>query len=310
MTKFFRGRIQNELNGGIQYNFGGFAPLIEDVVCPESVILQSTDILFPSAPQLNTGTYNRKYDFSGGTFFYAYYRENNLFYTTTAPDGFNYPVYQYPSANMFIIRCFSSLGIDIGWGFFSLNQDPFFFPAIGGNFLAYFFDYVEEGSIRYLKVGTQNNIPPITIPPQTIRSITIAYPSVCPSTTPTNTPTNTPTPSITRTPATTPSNTPSATPTKTPGTTPSNTPTKTPTPTITKTPTITPSKSGYANVYLAFDCSDPLTFRKFASNSTFVPGKVVKAQLTAGCWEIDSVSSGAWDDVITLSYNDCLSCPL
>lgn len=88
-------------------------------------------------------------------------------------------------------------------------------------------------------------------------------------------------------------------------------PTPTPTPTLTPsiTPSITPSLSSYAYLYEAFDCADPLTTRKFASNSVYVPGKVVKGSVLAGCWEITGSGTGSYDDVVVSSYNDCGSCP-
>lgn len=85
----------------------------------------------------------------------------------------------------------------------------------------------------------------------------------------------------------------------------------TPTPTATPqvTPTPSPTNPGYAYYYLVEDCDDPGTQLCFASNSVFVPGKVVKGTIIVGCWEIIDFCSAPEDDVITLSYDDCESCP-
>ena len=85
--------------------------------------------------------------------------------------------------------------------------------------------------------------------------------------------------------------------------------TPTPTTTPTRTPTPTPSSGVYDYYYLVRDCDDPLTTRCFASNSVFVPGKVVKSATIVGCWEIEDFCSAPHDAVITLSYDDCPSCP-
>lgn len=93
---------------------------------------------------------------------------------------------------------------------------------------------------------------------------------------------------------------------------PTPTPTPTPpatTPTNTPTPSTTPGGGGYAYYYLVRDCDDPGTQLCFASNSVFVPSKVVKGTIITGCFEILDFCSAPEDDVITLSYDDCPSCP-
>jgi len=91
--------------------------------------------------------------------------------------------------------------------------------------------------------------------------------------------------------------------------TPTVTPTKTPTNTPTNTPT--PSRSGgvYDYYYLVRDCDDPGETRCFASNTFYPAGRVVKSTLIVGCWEILDFCSAPEDDVITLSYLSCETCP-
>jgi hypothetical protein len=91
-------------------------------------------------------------------------------------------------------------------------------------------------------------------------------------------------------------------------------PSPTPTPTPTRTPQVTPTPSstpeGYEYLYLTRDCDDFSSFLCLATNSVFSTGTVVKAQLTPGCWEIVDLCVAPYDDVITLNYPDCESCPL
>jgi hypothetical protein len=86
-----------------------------------------------------------------------------------------------------------------------------------------------------------------------------------------------------------------------------------PTPTPTRTPPVpTPSSTpeGYEYLYLTRDCDDFSSLLCLATNSVFSTGTVVKAQLTPGCWEIVDLCVAPYDDVITLNYPDCESCPL
>jgi hypothetical protein len=91
-------------------------------------------------------------------------------------------------------------------------------------------------------------------------------------------------------------------------------PTPEPSPTPTRTPQVTPTPSstpeGYEYLYLTRDCDDFSSFLCLATNSVFSTGTVVKAQLTPGCWEIVDLCVAPYDDVITLNYPDCESCPL
>lgn len=127
---------------------------------------------------------------------------------------------------------------------------------------------------------------------------------------PSPSPTNTPTPSITPTISVSPSQTPtnSITPTLTPSITLSPTPTKTntPTPTLTRTPTPTP----YVYLYDCVDCSTGTLNAIFASNTFYVAGKIVQGSILGDCYEVLGTTTGAYNDVVIASFNDCIDCPL
>ncbi len=111
---------------------------------------------------------------------------------------------------------------------------------------------------------------------------------------------------VTNTPTATPTRTP-VTPTPTPSTTrPATTPTMTPT--RTKTPTPTPS-GGYRYYYLVENCDLPGDFFCFASNNIYPTGRVVRGTIIPGCFEIIDLCTAPEDDVITLAYLTCETCP-
>ena len=88
------------------------------------------------------------------------------------------------------------------------------------------------------------------------------------------------------------------------------TPTPTASPVIpTPTPTPTPSPVGYEYYYLVENCDDPSDTLCLASNTFYPAGRVVKAQLIDGCFEILDFCSAPEDDVITLTYLSCEVCP-
>lgn len=95
-----------------------------------------------------------------------------------------------------------------------------------------------------------------------------------------------------------------------PGPTPTPTPTPSNTATIPVTPTPTPTNVGYLYYYLVENCSTPGDYRCFASNTFYPAGRVVKATIITGCYEILDFCSAPEDDVITLSYLSCEVCPL
>ena len=187
-------------------------------VCPEILVISDS-----VNPEIIDGTYYRSSVYSGGTFNYGYQTETGLTQTlkfTTAPDGFNYPIYQYFDGTNYhtIYRRFSEYDFDFGW---YLNSEPFNILMVGfGLFpdsLGWGTSYATYFDVRYPKPG------PMGFSLQAV----ISYPELCPtpsatqSATPTVTPTNTSTPNIT----------------------PSVTTTTTETPTMTPTPSVTPEPS-------------------------------------------------------------------
>lgn len=131
-------------------------------------------------------------------------------------------------------------------------------------------------------------VPPILFPdptPSPTPSHT-STPAISPSptpthtTTPTNTKTPTPTPTITSTNTSTPTNTP--TNTKTP--TPTRTSTQTPTPTNTSTPTPTPTPLLFT--YQMSDCISGGTSLGNYTNTTLMPGDVVRSYVDNRCYTI------------------------
>lgn len=88
------------------------------------------------------------------------------------------------------------------------------------------------------------------------------------------------------------------------------TPSPTPTPSVTPpVPSPSPTPGLYTYYYLVQDCDDPGTQLCFASNTFYPAGRVVKGTIITGCFEIIDYCSAPQDDVITLSYIDCDSCP-
>ena len=190
-------------------------------VCPEQfVVSQSKSSLF------DDGTYDRMYSSSGQSFQYAYVISNKVI-LGTAPDGRNYPIFEYFNVDYNTVYAFFTGSTFNGWT--CIEQFPSILTS-GATFIG--------GTVRFSTSSI--NYGGVYYPPNGLNSQGyITYPIVCPTPTPTPsvTPTNTPTPSITA--SVTPTNT--LTPTKTP--TPSITASQTVTPTVTQTPTntLTPS---------------------------------------------------------------------
>jgi hypothetical protein len=194
-----------------------------------------------------TGLYDRKYDYSGGTFQYGYsiLGSGNV---GTAPDGKNYTVFKRTGSNKFYARIFSAIGVDLGWGVMNMSGDPWLSSGVGGVIEPGYFGVNTISLVEYPLQGR------ITSSPTPNRSFTLTYTAPCPTTTPTPsvTATQTPTPTITDTPTQTPTPTITDTPTQTPTTTLTATPTQTPTNTgtATPTPTVTPSATPPAPLFL------------------------------------------------------------
>lgn len=149
-------------------------------ICPELFVVSNS-----TAPQFDNGTYIRQHIASGITFDYAYV-QNNQVILGTAPDGNNYPIYQFFDGGDFnTTYALFIAGSFIQWN--SIEQGQSILSS-GATFIGSIHpintNFVQIGNVRYLPSGAQGitNGPPI-----------ITYPSICP--TPSSTPTNTPTPS-------------------------------------------------------------------------------------------------------------------
>jgi hypothetical protein len=222
-------------------------------VCPEEFTVTNSNSGF-----FDNGIYTRQYLASGQTFQFGYAIQNSAASGTiilgTAPDGKNYPIFQYPNGgDINTVYYMAQGGLPLGWR--SMEQAPNILSSgstwVGGStnlFLTS--NSIEFDGVFYPESG------------QNLRGY-ITYPVVCPTPTPTGTPTQTPTPTNTGTPTNTPTpsitasatqtptqtqtstQTPTPTNTETPTQTPTNTetPTQTPTPTNTETPTQTPTNT-------------------------------------------------------------------
>jgi hypothetical protein len=195
------------------------------LICPEQI-----NILFTgtTAPQLSayTGTYDRLYSYSGGSFNYAYFQGGTgATWNYNIPDSLGnygivygrfdgslyYTIYANSSSIPSNITSYAIITGTTGYAMGSIQSAPL---------LTTQFETIS--SIKYPKRGSGNN------------NFYISYPAVCPTPTPTATNTSTPTPSVTNTSTPTNTGTPTATPTR-PITTPTNTATNTATPTTTPT---------------------------------------------------------------------------
>ena len=185
-------------------------------VCPEQLILtQGTPNQFSGF----TGTYNRLYSWSGGSFNYVFYSQTPDTWTFDTPDlSGNYGVAygRFDGTNYYTIFAEATTPGNISLYDGTSRTDNY---AIG---------LLPLGSspLIDLTLTTINNVKY----PVGSGSFTffISYPSVCPTTTPTPTPTSTP--AFVTTPTQTPTNTGTPTQTPTQTSTIATTPTQTPTP--------------------------------------------------------------------------------
>ena len=83
----------------------------------------------------------------------------------------------------------------------------------------------------------------------------------------------------------------------------------TPTPSITATNSPTPTPSGYPYVYEVSNCDDATEIRTFGSSTFIALGKVVRASLIDGCFEVVGPSSNPIEDYVINTYLSCGSCP-
>lgn len=225
-------------------------------VCPEEFVITNS-----TTNRIDNGTYTRATVTGSTSFQYGYYvwdgsPPNSYYVLGTAPDGYDYPIYQVFNNNDWntFARMFSTTNVDRGWSCMEQFANPLSGGTIAGASVYGELQYVQIGNVRYPKSGLNTFSQPTPIFSGTCY---ITYTFVCPTPTPTisstptmtTTPTNTSTPSITPSNTATPTNTPSVTttqtssPTNTPTTTPQSTSTPTITPTMTTTPTITPTNT-------------------------------------------------------------------
>ena len=190
-------------------------------ICPEQIIVSAS-----TAVSAYTGTYDRIYSYTGGSFNFAFYRSFNATWAFDVPDGsgaFGVIYGRQSGSNYFTIynRISASggsmgvYGITTTTGSYAVNQSGF---GLGFNFGS----PTVIGNILYPSRGLQGT------------SFYKSYPSVCPTPTPTPTPTQTQTPTNTQTP------------TQTQTQTPTNTASQTQTPTNTASQTSTPTQTGTA----------------------------------------------------------------
>lgn len=171
-------------------------------VCPEQIIVTNTN-----TGLLDNGTYNRVYAASGSTFLYGYavqtLSNNGYFVLGTAPNGNNYPIFQFNDGSDINTIYFcgdGGLGLQ-GWR--SMEQATNILSSgstwIGGSTQIY---TIPNASASTIFDGVH-----YPLQGQNIRAY-FAYPSVCPTPTPsispTKTATSTPTPSVTPTQTLTP----------------------------------------------------------------------------------------------------------
>jgi hypothetical protein len=178
-------------------------------VCPTELIITDSQFL-----DLPNGTYTRSSIYSGGSFSFGYSQESggtDTLLFTTAPDGNNYPIFQYYDGMKYytILRRFSG-GTDIGFYDHQQTTNPLIVGFVPNPILALGFTtgFTTVDGIRFPPAGLVND--------GSLAIIT--YPVMCPTPTPTSsggTPTPTPTGTssgVTPTPTPTNTNTPSSTP--------------------------------------------------------------------------------------------------
>jgi hypothetical protein len=178
-------------------------------------IPSSFNVCESTASAVDVGTYNRVTTFSGSSanFGYRYHigGSQGYYVTGTAPDGFNYPIYQESVAESNFntwARAFDISNTDLGWSSMEQATNPLSTGVVSsGSTIWGNYNTDTTGSIRTPQAGSQ------TFPngaSNRTGTTFVAFGS-CPTPTPTSTSTPTRTPSVTPTNTTTPTNTPTAT---------------------------------------------------------------------------------------------------
>jgi hypothetical protein len=219
-----------------------------NAVCPEEfIVTNSSSLVF------DNGTYARQYLASGQTFQHAWVQRTGsgtgYVVLGTAPDGRNYPIFQYPNGGDINTVYATFIGTaTAGWRSMEQASNILLSGSTWVGADVTLFSLSESILIAgtYYPRSGQNDFGYIT------------YPIICPTPTPTQTLTSTPTGTATSTP----------TPTTTLTLTPTLTSTSTPTP----TPTIPPfSPSSISNLYQWFDASfAPNLTTRVSGGQTFV----------------------------------------
>jgi hypothetical protein len=150
-------------------------------ITPNAVCPQSLNVTSSNSGIIDVATYTRSTLLSGTTFDYGYLvRTGSLtgyFVSGTAPDGNNYPIFQFESGDTNVLFRRFNGSSDEGW--FGVEQFPN--PLIsgvlsgGGGQASFGFNYTDIGGIRFIKAGTNTAIGV---------NIYVEYPLICPTPTP------------------------------------------------------------------------------------------------------------------------------
>jgi hypothetical protein len=172
-------------------------PSITPSITPNAVCPQSLNITSTNTPVIDVGTYTRSSIGSGTTFDYGYLLEtsslNGYFVFGTAPDGNNYPIFEFVSGDTNVLfRKFNTSNTDLGWWGVEQFPNPLTSGVLSGagGQRSFGFNYTDISGIRFIKAGSNSGGTSSSI-------IYIEYPLSCPTPTPTTTPTNTTTPTLT-----------------------------------------------------------------------------------------------------------------
>jgi hypothetical protein len=153
--------------------------ITSNAVCPQSLNVTSSN-----SPSIDVATYTRSTIGSGTTFDYGYLLEtgttlNGYFVFGTAPDGNNYPIFEYTSGGdtNVLFRKFNLSNLDLGWVGVEQSVNPLISGVLSGaGAQARFgFNYTDIGGIRFIKAGTNT---------ATGVNIYVEYPLICPTPTP------------------------------------------------------------------------------------------------------------------------------
>jgi hypothetical protein len=174
-------------------------------VCPEQFVVSNSP-----GGVFDNGTYQRMYSSSGQSFNFGYV-VSNMVVLGTAPNGNNYPIFEFFDGGDYnTVYALFTGSTFVSWR--SIEQNPSILTS-GSTFV---------GGVQNLSTNSINFGGAFYPPNGQVTGGYITYPLVCPTPTPTNTQTQTPT----------------------------NTSTSTPTPTNTPTPTIPASGTTEALIYL------------------------------------------------------------